>query len=139
VTFEKLRGLGLEDAAHGFVAQGFDEVLEAQARALWSGKQLVRGYRQARESLERSALRVESLPVEEAAVETFLLGGAAIHLLATDPLLPSEIVATGERGRLADAMLAYDALGRRIWSKLLRDVRVGEAPAHLSLMTGGAG
>jgi len=138
-TFEKLRQLALEDDAHTFLADGFDEQLLARWQSsLWNTNKLVRSYRASREGLERSARRAESLPVGEAAVETFLLGGAAIRVLATDPLLPDAMLETGERARLTESMLAYDALGRKVWSKLLHEVRVAEAPAHLYAVAGGA-
>jgi phenylacetic acid degradation operon negative regulatory protein len=137
-TFEKLRRLGLEEEAQTFVADDFEErLLAIWQSSLWDAAKLVKRYRSARENLERSFNRVESLPIGQAAVETFLLGGAAIRILATDPLLPDAMISTADRAKLTDGMLAYDALGRKAWSKLLADVRVAEAPAHLSAIAGG--
>ena len=138
-TFEKVRRLGLEEEAHTFGADDFEaRLLAIWQSSLWNTNKIVKRYRSARENLERSFSRVEALPVGQAAVETFLLGGSAIRILATDPLLPDAMISTADRAALTDSMLAYDALGRKAWSKLLVDVRVAEAPVHLSAIAGGA-
>ena len=52
-------------------------------------------------------------------VESFRIGGAALRVLATDPLLPEPIVPAREREALLAAMRRYDALGRASWSAFL--------------------
>jgi hypothetical protein len=47
--------------------------------------------------------------------ESFLIGGEGIRQLVLDPLLPEPIVASAERRALAEAMQAYDRIGRRAW------------------------
>ena len=49
-------------------------------------------------------------------IESFTLGGEALHLLAKDPYLPAELQDPGIRERLWQTMLRYDELGRSIWS-----------------------
>jgi phenylacetic acid degradation operon negative regulatory protein len=53
-------------------------------------------------------------------VETFILGGRAIHQLVYDPLLPEPIVPAAERRALIDLTRRYDRLGRDCWSRFMR-------------------
>jgi hypothetical protein len=72
------------------------------------------------------------MPKQTALVQSFLLGGQAIRVLATDPLLPEEIVAGEKRRELTELMLRYDAVGRRIW-------RTFASTPELGLIKGGRG
>ena len=138
-TVAKLRELGLESDAHAFSATDFDAELVHRWRVeLWKPRELALAQRSMRRRLETSARKVERMPVGPAAVETFLLGGAAIRLLSTDPLLPAEIADPGERAELTRAMLDYDAIGRKIWQALGSEVARRSAPAHLTLLGGAA-
>jgi phenylacetic acid degradation operon negative regulatory protein len=138
-TARKLAELGLEAEARSFRAHDFDaELVELWKRELWQTKTLVAAQRAMRQRLEQSRRKIHCLPVGPAAVETFLLGGAAIRLLSTDPLLPSEIADTAERAALTAAMLDYDRAGRGIWAKLGSEIVHQAAPAHLSLVGGAA-
>ena len=128
-TFDKLDALGLEPDAEAFVAKHLaPATTERWTTTLWPVAELRCAYREAREALEQSECRVESLPIERAAAETFVLGGEAIRVLATDPLLPDEIAPSGERAALTDAMLRYDAVGRRVWTRLVEGVVQGFPP-----------
>jgi hypothetical protein len=44
-----------------------------------------------------------------------LLGGEAIRVLATDPLLPEQIMQGQTRADLTETMLRYDAIGHALW------------------------
>jgi hypothetical protein len=59
--------------------------------------------------------KLQVMPRQTALVQSFLLGGEAIRVLATDPLLPEEIVPNEKRRELTELMLRYDGVGRRIW------------------------
>lgn len=133
-TDEKLRSFGLEPGAEVFLIREPSARLASRwSRSLWPVGELERRWRRAAAALETSAAKVASMPVEHAAVETFLVGGDAIRVLATDPLLPDELVDGRPRAALTEAMLDYDALGRRVWARLLDEVRIGAAPAHLAV------
>jgi phenylacetic acid degradation operon negative regulatory protein len=138
-TLDKLERLGLEAGAQPFVATDFaaDQVA-TWSRSVFLVDRLVRGYRQAQERLDASLTRVEGLPLERAAVETFLVGGSAIRVLAIDPLLPRELLPSDERARLTEAMLAYDVIGRRIWKRLVIGHGFDEAPMHVHAIIAGS-
>lgn len=131
----ELHGLGLESEAPVFVLRDLDPATEARARALWPVTALAADYRRMRAAIEESLGRLASLPPPQAMTESFLLGGRAIRLLATDPLLPDAIVPDGERDQLVDAMRRYDRAGRAAWGEFLRGFGVtrGQAPADLRL------
>jgi len=66
--------------------------------------------------LESSTENLQKKPTNLAMIESFTLGGEALHLLAKDPYLPTELQDPRSRERLWQAMLQYDELGRNIWS-----------------------
>ncbi len=131
-TVAALRRLGLERGALPFAATGFaPELVASWQKSVFGADRLVRGYRQALERIERSLAKVVYMPPETAAVETFLVGGSAIRVLATDPLLPRELLPSDERAELTESMLAYDVVGRRVWKRLVGGHRLDGAPAHV--------
>lgn len=126
-----LAELGLARGAELFEARGFDAALtERFSSSLWPRAELRRGYKRALRALEKSAARLPSLSPERAMVESFRLGGAAIRVLATDPLLPDAILFGEPRRQLHRAMLRYDELGREVWTELL-EIRLTQTPAAL--------
>jgi phenylacetic acid degradation operon negative regulatory protein len=115
-TTERLRALGLEDGAELFRARDFSAQTAARfASDLWSIRTLQRSYELALRNLERSLEQLDGMPRETALVQTYLLGGEAIRVLATDPLLPEQIMAGETRAALTEAMLRYDAVGHALW------------------------
>jgi DNA-binding transcriptional regulator PaaX len=115
-TTERLRALGLEDGAEPFRARDFSaQTAQRFASDLWSIRALQRGYDLALRNLERSLEQLDAMPRETALVQTYLLGGEAIRVLATDPLLPEPIMAGASRAALTEAMLRYDAVGHALW------------------------
>lgn len=116
----ELVALGLEPGALVFSIAQLDPAAEARARGLWDGQALCRGYRATCTQLARSATRLERLPLREAMVESFVLGGEALRQLALDPLLPEPIVAAGERAALVESMRRYDRLGRTCWRNFMK-------------------
>lgn len=115
---ERLHKLGLDTAAAIFLATDFDAEREARARSLWDGTVLTRSYRKTREQLEKWLQLADTLEPEEAARESFLMGGSAIRQLVFDPLLPDPLVDSAERRAFVDTVLRYDAAGHLIWRKL---------------------
>jgi len=113
---ERVRALGLEEGAELFRARDFSaHTAQRFASDLWSTRALQRGYTTALRNLERSLQQLEGMPRETALVQTFLLGGEAIRVLATDPLLPEEIMEGRTRAALTETMLRYDAVGHALW------------------------
>jgi len=82
----------------------------------WHPSALDDGYLEMLQQLRTSAARLRHLPVAEARLESFRLGGEAIHRLAKDPLLPAEFVDVAARKALWREMIKYEALGKSIWA-----------------------
>ncbi|MEM6991534.1 MAG: PaaX family transcriptional regulator [Myxococcota bacterium] len=132
-------GLGIETGVELFVAGQFAaEVEQRFCASLWSAKALTRRCRSAQRELDESTERLDTMPVERAVVQTFIVGGQAIRVLATDPLLPDAVVDGAARRELTAAMLRYDARGRRVWKRFVEARQLQAAPVHLSLVHGGA-
>ena len=70
--------------------------------------------------LERSLRQLPSMPRQAALVQSYLVGGAAIRLLATDPLLPDAIMPAQPRAELTERMAEYDRIGHRLWNEAAR-------------------
>jgi phenylacetic acid degradation operon negative regulatory protein len=133
---QRLGTLGLDLAAPVFVLHDLDAAADLAARRLWPVTRLVAGYRASRLALERSEHRLPALPEARGMVESFQLGGQAIRQLALDPLLPEELLPSGERGLLVETMRRYDRAGRTCWARFLERfgvVRHPNAPADLRL------
>lgn len=132
VVWARLDALGLESDAEHFNGSDFDEQLSKRWRTkLYETKKLTKAYKESLTSLKRSSSKIDRMPLERALVETFLLGGAAIRVLATDPLLPEEILPRTDRAALTETMIRYDVLGRRLWNRILEE-QLEAAPTHVS-------
>jgi phenylacetic acid degradation operon negative regulatory protein len=116
----QLQRLGVEPAALVFAIAQLDPEADARARRLWDGQALGRDYRELTTVLARSAARLDGLPLREAMVESFILGGKAIRQMAIDPLLPEPIAPVGERAALIEALRGYDRLGRSYWRTFMK-------------------
>lgn len=77
---------------------------------------LSNSYRKLSHELRESLDRLSHMDREQAMMESFQLGGAAIQVLAKDPLLPEEIQDASDRHELWQTMLTYDKAGRAVWS-----------------------
>jgi phenylacetic acid degradation operon negative regulatory protein len=128
---EELGALGVAPGAVICEVRELDSVSDARARKLWDADGLVAGYRRHRQRLDTSTRRLGTRSAEVAMVESFRVGGAALRVLARDPLLPEPIVAAAERSALVDAMIDYDAMGRARWSEFMarHGVIPGKSPA----------
>ena len=110
-------GLGVDSPVYGLGE--LDAARERAARELWNSDELAPLYARTRQELARGESRLASLPVERAMVESFLLGGHAIRIVAIDPLLPHPIVERGELAALVEATRCYELAGRACWSDFL--------------------
>jgi phenylacetic acid degradation operon negative regulatory protein len=112
---ERLRALGLETGAEPFVARDFAATTTQRLRALWPVRALQQGYERTARDLARSLRQLPAMPRDQALVQSYVLGGEAIRVLATDPLLPEAIMPVAARRELTELMLRYDAVGHRLW------------------------
>jgi len=85
-------------------------------RESWDPAALNGGYATMVERLRSSGARLPQLPLAGARLESFRLGGEAIHLLAKDPLLPDGFVDVAARAALWREMVAYEAIGTVAWA-----------------------
>lgn len=115
----RLRALGLDPVAPVFALSELDESMETRARGLWDVAGLEAGYEEMRGHLEEELARLPGRDLEDAARESFVLGGAAIRSIVLDPLLPDPIVNTAARAAFFDAMRRFDRAGRGVWLRLL--------------------
>lgn len=100
----------------------------------WDLEGLSLGYQQMVEVLKLSLDRIPNKPLPAALVESFTVGGEAIHLLAVDPLLPDPYVDVAARTELTNLMLHYDSVGRELWQRFFNTHLFNELPgAHLSV------
>jgi len=114
-TIERLHRLGLEPGAEPFRAHDFGEPTERRLHALWPIRALQQSYERASRDLQRSLRQLDTMPRDRALVQSYLLGGDAIRVLATDPLLPEALMPGAARRELTELMLRYDAVGHRLW------------------------
>ncbi len=128
-----LRALGLESTAPIFVMSALEPALEAHARGLWDTDALRADYRELRAALATSERQLAELTPAEALVESFLLGGRALRVLALDPLLPEPLVPGAERRTLVQAMQRYDRAGRRVWAKHMPTHGAADRPSPVDL------
>src|SRR5690606_11663264 len=80
----RLHALGLESDAAVFIASDFDADRDARLRTLWESEALNQRYLRQREQLERWLEKADQLELEDAARESFLLGGRAIRQIVFD-------------------------------------------------------
>jgi phenylacetic acid degradation operon negative regulatory protein len=110
-------GLGLDDGVLLLAGEPEGQAVPESWVAAWDVDALNDAYREGRQRLESSAARLPRLPVDEACLECFTLGGEMIHRLAKDPLLPAELVDVTARHALWRTMLDYDVRGKEIWAE----------------------
>jgi phenylacetic acid degradation operon negative regulatory protein len=109
-------GIGLAPDVLLVAGTPLDEHVDDWMRR-WSIPALDKGYASMRKRLVESAARLDRLPRDEAKLESFRLGGAAIRLLAKDPLLPAPFVDVAARTALWREMVAYHAAGMAVWAR----------------------
>ena len=127
---------GMDTEGEVFIGDSFEpRHVERWKRDLWSDEEVIRTSEAAREKLKRSMDRLESLPVKDALVESYLLGTKGIHWLLKDPLLPEEMIPSRYRSELTQTMLASDAFGKSIWKREFEGLRLKHSPSHAGLGT----
>ena len=114
---DRLEGWGFSSFRTLMEVRRLEEVFELELLKQWSVAETARAHADLRETLEESAQRLDALPLEEAARETFLLGGSAIRALLLDPYLPEQLADPSRRRALAETMSVYDELGKAVWAR----------------------
>ncbi len=115
--------LGINENAHFFSSQKFDkEVSEKWRQFLWPIEQIAMAQDRQTEKLKQSGNQIMNLPLDQALIETYLVGNEAIRLLHTDPLLPEEMISKEHRLQLTRAMLKYNDIGKEVWEKKIREL-----------------
>lgn len=117
---DRLRDLGLDPTAPVFRMAELAAAEEARARRLWNGADLANGYRAHRKALSASRRHLHTLPLRQALVESFTIGGRALRQIILDPLLPEPLVDATARRALVEELKAYDQLGRERWREFLK-------------------
>jgi len=115
---DRLRALGVEDAALVFRATDFDVATETRARKLWDADRLTASYRETIARIERWLVAAADLAPQLAAREAFFFGGDVLRTIMFDPRLPEPLVDVAARRALVDAARRFDTRGRRLWAQL---------------------
>ena len=135
----QLYSLGLSRNVELFTADQIEGALAKRwQQQLWQISNLAKHYRGLLETLKKSQKKLVAMPLDQALVESFVLGGEVIWALARDPLLPEELCPTQALQQLTQAMLDYDRMGRNLWAKRLSDFALKNIPVRLSLVEGAA-
>lgn len=114
----RLYALGLESGAAVFIASDFDAEREGRLGTLWESEALNQRYLRQREQLERWLEKADQLELEDAARESFLLGGRAIRQIVFDPLLPAPLVNAEARHDFIATVKKFDRAGHTLWQRL---------------------
>ena len=122
-TRDSLLALGLESAAVVSVASELAGVDEHDLFGLWPRHDIESAYNRHRDAMHRSASRLDTLSLAEAARETIIVGEAVIRQINADPLLPEPMIDIASRHAMIAQMLDYDTLGREIWRRYIAQIR----------------
>lgn len=115
---QRLYKLGLERTAPVFVADSFDNATLAHISTLWAPTDLENNYRTLEKKIRAWLERYPTIEVEEAARESFLLGGTAIKHVVYDPFLPEQWVNYKARENFLKAVHDLDKAGLKVWQQL---------------------
>ncbi len=89
---------------------------------LYNRSQLELGYEGAIAAMRNSRSKLAALSPPQRAKETLMTGGAVIHLLTYDALLPSSLVDTQLRDQVFEDMCTFDLIGQNAWAEYLASV-----------------
>lgn len=113
---ERLIKLGAEQTIIVFTATEFSDADELSIQKLWDARRLEKFYKSERRRLTEWLDRHERLTADEAAIQSYLLGGQAIRHLVYDPWLPEEWIDIEARHRYVETVARFDAAGKKIWN-----------------------
>ena len=125
---------GMNEGGELFTADGFSRDLEeGWKNRLWPVDKLIRNYESIQERIKKSMGRLNSLPTENALMESYLVGTEVIHVLVTDPLLPEEMMPSSYRTALAAAMHEYNEMGKKVWMEAFEDLKMPSPSSQAGL------
>ena len=81
-------------------------------------------YRAALALVRKSQARLSTLPLNDAARESILVGRTVIRTIVRDPLLPEEMMTSDRRAELVAAMRTYQSSARLVWRRVFDSNRV---------------
>ncbi|MDB2330666.1 PaaX family transcriptional regulator [Alteromonas sp.] len=116
---KRLFSLGLDKRAMVFNTSQFSTPQEELNRRQWQSEALEEGYQKGLQAIQQSLVRLNSLPLEEAAKESYLVGDNALQQLVFDPLLPAPLVDVSLRKLYRAKVHEYDQAGAAIWQQFL--------------------
>jgi phenylacetic acid degradation operon negative regulatory protein len=117
----------LEDHRADLIGIGADEAISllrvneralsdgAKWESLWSTAELALTYAEAIDAMNASLKQLPSLPGDQAARDSLLIGQAVIRTINFDPLLPPELGDQEAFLRMVETMVAYNKAGRKCW------------------------
>ena len=112
----RLTALGADPEMLVFAAAEFDAQRQAALPQLWDVAALEAQYAEGRQRLESWLAHQHRLSADDAARESYLLGGAAIRCLVYDPWLPEQMIDAEARHAYVETVKRFDAAGKRIWN-----------------------
>jgi phenylacetic acid degradation operon negative regulatory protein len=118
--YTALQELGLDTAAIGYTIQGLMPGHAFNTEQLWDRHALQQRYAGHLHTLTEVSARLPGLAEQEAAKETLLVGRAVTREILLDPLLPEELVDTGLRQQMVNAMKKFDRVGKIFWRALFK-------------------
>lgn len=110
-----LIGIGADDAISLLRVSERALPEDSHWEALWSTNDLARTYAEAINAMTESLERLASLPRDQAARESLLIGQAVIRAINFDPLLPPELGNQNAFLRMVETMIHYNDVGRKCW------------------------
>jgi phenylacetic acid degradation operon negative regulatory protein len=114
----RLMRLGMEPGALFSVCSELSET-ENEITALWDTQSLNEQYQEMKEALTTWLKNCATMPAQEAAIASFLLGDTAIKMIAFDPLLPAEWVNAAQRDAFFETLIQFDEQGHALWQDIL--------------------
>lgn len=115
----RLVSLGLERQTPVFRADDFDAPRQNKAMTLWNIDDLAAAYQRDMARLQDWERQADTLPLPDAARESFMLGDDAIRKIVFDPMLPAPLIDESDRHDFIAAMIRFDELGKRIWHRFM--------------------
>ena len=134
---ERLQMLGITSHAQLYVVSECSELLENRwRRELWPIQEHQKNYQAQIKAIKQSKKALKKMPLNQAVVESFMVGSEVVNTLAIDPLLPEEIMNSKYRTQLTELMKDYDLIGQEIWNRKFQQLELEgiDAPKHLNLL-----
>ena len=120
----RLESMGLENGAIHLKISDFEPAVKSGIPGLWNFSDLNSGYTKSTTTLQNWLNQYESLEIQEAARQSFMLGNEAIKQMIYDPLLPEEWINGTARQAFIEILKEFDNTGHSIWRTVLENAEV---------------